>query len=115
FIYRHVFGDVHGQRSLSHTRPRRDYDHFRRMQAAGHPIELDKSSRDSSDPTFALVKLLERLDRVHYLVFHSKSLPFETVFTDREDSLFYFIDHTIDFVLLVVCTPHAIRLLAYLF
>jgi hypothetical protein len=104
-----VFGDIHGQRRLSHTWPRRDYDHLRRMQAAGHPIELYKASGDSSDAPLALVKLLDRLDRFHYLVFHGKHLAFEAVFTHRKDCLFYFVEQIIDFILLVVSAPNALR------
>src|SRR4029077_5509979 len=64
---------------------------------------------DSSDSTFALVKLLDRLDRFHDLVFHRKHLAFEAVFANGEDSLFYFVEQIIDFILFLVSAPNTFR------
>ena len=87
-----VFGNVHGERCFPHARARRDHDHFRRMQATRHPIELDEAGGDAGDAAFALVELLDRFDRFHYLVFHRQHLPFETVFADGENLLFHFVE-----------------------
>jgi hypothetical protein len=65
--------------------------------------------RDSSDPTFALVKLLDRLDRFHHLVFHGKHLALKAIFADGENSLFHFVEQIVDLVLLFVGTPNALR------
>ena len=39
-VYRHVLGDVHGERGFAHGRTRGDDDHFGLVQAVGHFIEL---------------------------------------------------------------------------
>src|SRR5206468_3098392 len=58
------------------------------METAGHSVELNKSGGDSGDAAFTLVQLLDRLDRVHHLVFHGKHLAFEAVFAHGENALF---------------------------
>ena len=78
------------------------------MQAAGHAVELDKPGGDSGDAAFALVQLLDRLDRFHHLVFHRKHLPFEAVFADGEDLLFHFVEQIVHLVLLFVSAAHAL-------
>ena len=75
------------------------------MQSACHPIEFDKAAGDASDTAFALVELLDRFDRLHYLVFHREHLTFETVFTHGENALFHFVEQIVHFVLLFVCAP----------
>src|SRR6267378_711513 len=108
FVDRHVLGNVHRQRSFSHARPRRDYDHFRSVHSARHPIEFDKAGRDSGDAAFTLIKFFDRLDRFHHLVLHRKHLAFEPVFADGENFLFYFVEKVSDLVLFFVSATNAL-------
>src|SRR5205809_4390146 len=78
------------------------------METAGHSVELNKSSGDSSDAAFTLVKLLNRLDGVHHLVFHREHLAFEAVFADGENSLFHFVEQIVYLVLFLVSAAHAL-------
>ena len=107
-IDRDVLGDVHGERCLSHAWAGRDHDHFRRVQTAGHPIEFDEAAGDTSDTTFALIELLDRLDCFHHLIFHGKHLAFEAVVAHGENALFYFVEKIIYLVLLLVGAPDAL-------
>ena len=103
-----MFGNVHGQRGLAHAGARCDHDHLSGVQSAGHAVELNEAGGNSGDPAFALVKFLDRLDRFHHLVLHREHLPFEAVFTDRKDSLLYFIEKVAHFVLFLVGAAHAL-------
>src|SRR5438093_409996 len=78
------------------------------METAGHSVELNKSGGDSGDAAFTLIKLLDRLDRVHHLVFHRKQLAFEAVFAHGENALFYFVEQIVYLVLFLVSTAHAL-------
>src|SRR5205807_5242806 len=78
------------------------------METAGHSVELNKSGGDSGDAAFTLVKLLNRLDGVHYLVFHREQLAFETVFAHGENALFHFVEQIVYFVLFLVSAAHAL-------
>ena len=108
FINRHVFCNVHGQRGLTHAGSRGNYDHFRSVQTAGHPVEFDKARGDSSDAAFALVKFLDRLDGFHDLVLHGKHLALEAVFAHREDFLFHFVEEIVHVILLFVSAADAL-------
>src|SRR5213082_988790 len=77
------------------------------METAGHSVELNKSGGDSGDAAFTLVKLLNRLDGVHHLVFHRKQLPFEAVFAHGENALFHFIEQIVYLVLFLVSAANA--------
>src|SRR5438094_29951 len=79
------------------------------METAGHSVELNKSGGDSGDAAFTLVKLLNRLDGVHHLVFHREQLAFETVFAHGEDSLFHFVEQIVYLVLFLVSAANALR------
>src|SRR5947207_10886577 len=78
------------------------------METAGHSVELNKSGGDSGDAAFTLVKLLNRLDGVHHLVFHREQLAFETVFAHGEDSLFHFVEQIVYLVLFLVSAANAL-------
>ena len=107
-VDRHVLGDIHSQRRLSHAGPRRDHDHLGFVQPVGHPIQLGKPRRDSSDAAAPLVELLDRFDRFHDLVLHGEDLAFETVFADRKNFLFYFVEQVVHFVLFFERAPDAL-------
>src|SRR5205085_10225132 len=77
------------------------------METAGHSVELNKSGGDSGDAAFTLVKLLNRLDGVHYLVFHREQLAFETVFAHGENALFHFVEQIVYLVLFLVSAAQA--------
>src|SRR5436309_14111924 len=78
------------------------------METAGHSIELNKSGGDSGDAAFTLIKLLDRLDGVHHLVFHREHLAFEAVFAHGENTLFHFVEQIVYLVLFLVSTAHAL-------
>src|ERR1041385_6390084 len=78
------------------------------MQAAGHAVELDKSSRDSGDAAFPLVELLDRLDGLHCMVFHREHLAFEPVFAHGENALFHFVEQIIYLVLFLVSASNTL-------
>src|SRR5207247_10422982 len=78
------------------------------METAGHSVELNKSSGDSSDAAFTLVKLLNRLDGVHHLVFHREHLAFEAVFAHGENALFHFVEQIVYLVLFLVSAANAL-------
>src|SRR5436190_14319090 len=78
------------------------------METAGHSVEFNKSGGDSGDAAFTLVKLLNRLDGVHHLVFHRKQLAFETVFAHGENALFHFVEQIVYLVLFLVSAAHAL-------
>src|SRR6516164_463694 len=78
------------------------------MQTAGHAVELDEPGGDSGDAAFTLVKLLNRLDRVHHLIFHGKHLAFEPIFTYREDSLFHFVEQIVYLVLFLISAANTL-------
>ena len=71
-LHRDMLGDVHRQGRLAHARPRRDHDHFRGVQAARQAIKILEPGGEAGDAAMLLVKLFDRLDRVHDLVFHRK-------------------------------------------
>ena len=101
--------DVHGQRRLSHARPRRDDDHLGFVQSIRHPVELGKAGGNSGDAAAPLIELLDRLDRLHHLVLHRQDLAFEAIFADGENLLLHFIEEIVHFILFLEGTPDAFR------
>src|SRR5207249_3813435 len=67
-----------------------------------------EAAGDTSDTTFALIELLDRLDCFHHLIFHGKHLAFEAVVAHGENALFYFVEKIIYLVLFLVGTPDAL-------
>src|SRR6266545_3585798 len=78
------------------------------MQTAREFVEVAKACRDSCDRTFVLKEFLDRFKSAHHLLFHREHLAFEPVFADGEDSLFYFIENIIYFVLFLVGPSNAL-------
>ncbi len=64
-----------------------------------HPIELGEAGGNAGDSAAALVEFLDRLDRLHHLVFHRQHLTFEAVFAHRENLLLHFVEEIVHFVL----------------
>src|SRR6266567_6469360 len=78
------------------------------METAGHSVELNKPGGDSGDAAFTLIQLLNRLDRVHHLVFHREQLAFEAVVAHGENALFHFVEQIVYLVLFLVSAANTL-------
>src|ERR1051326_7027872 len=105
---RNILDDIHGERGLAHARPSRNYNHLAWMHSVGHPIQFRKTSSKTGDAASVLVEFLDRLDRVHHLIFHREQLAFEAIFAHGENALFHFVEQIVYLVLFLVSAADAL-------
>ena len=105
---RNVLGDVHSQGRFSHAGPRRNDNHFRRMQSARHPIELSESGGKTGNPSAPLIEFLDGFERTHDLLFHREQLTSETIVADVKNFLLYLIEQCAHFTLFFVGATNAL-------
>ncbi len=101
-VHRNVLRDIHCQCGLPHARSCRNDDHLGRMKPACHPVQLNKSSRQTGHRTPILIQFFDLFDRLHHEIFGGNNLRFDVFSSDRKNLFLCVVQKRLDFPLLIV-------------
>ena len=105
-VNRHMLGDVHGERSFAHRRPRGDDDHFARMQPAGHLVQVGEPGGDAGQHALTVVEILDRGDGILDQVFDGLRLALHARFADLQNVALDFVHQHVHLALELVHAPN---------